>query len=149
MTLSPIRRKAIDGLEAGDIFVLERTFTAGDVAAFETISRDRNPVHSSPAFAAAKGFDRPICHGLLVASLLTEIGGQLGWLAAGMDLKFRRPVYPGEAISCRWEITSIAPDRRASAAVLFRNARGEVVLEATITGRIPVRGELELEVRDD
>ncbi len=71
---SSIRRKALEGLEVGDIFEVTRVFTAADVDAFEAISGDRNPVHSSPAFAAAKGFEGPVCHGLLVASLLTEIG---------------------------------------------------------------------------
>ncbi len=29
-------------------------------------------------------------HGLLVGSMLTEIGGQLGWLATEMDFKFQK-----------------------------------------------------------
>ncbi|MFH1532505.1 MAG: MaoC family dehydratase, partial [Pseudomonadota bacterium] len=143
--LSDIRRKAREGLEAGDVFEVTRTFTPADVAAFEDLSRDYNPVHSSRAFAAAKGFNGTVCHGLLVASLLTEIGGQLGWLAARMDLCFRRPVHPGDEITCRWEVTSLAPDLRAAAAVHIMNSNGDVVLEATITGRVPGPGELDLE----
>lgn len=144
-TASSIRRRALEGLEVGDVFEVVRTFTAADVVAFEGISRDHNPVHSSRAFAAAKGFDGTVCHGLLVASLLTEIGGQLGWLAARMDLRFRRPVHPGDEITCRWELTSLTPDLRAAAAVRFTSAKGDVVLEATITGRVPGPGELDLE----
>jgi len=143
LSQSHIRRKAIDGLEVGDVFEVSRVFSAEDVVAFEGLSGDHNPVHSSREFAAAKGYDGPVCHGLLVASLLTEIGGQLGWLAARMDLRFRRPVYPGDAITCRWEITSIDPELRAEAAVDIRNAAGVVVLEALVTGRIPAAGELE------
>ena len=49
---------------------------------------DINPVHFDERFAKIKNIERPICHGLLIASLLTEIGGQIGWLASGMSLKF-------------------------------------------------------------
>ena len=137
MCSSDIRARAIEGLEVGDVFTRRRTFSLDDIDAFEAISRDHNPVHGSQAFAGSKGFEGTICHGLLVASLLTEIGGQLGWLAARMDLSFRRPVYPGDEIACRWEITNIEADLRAAAEVCFSNSTGEVVLEATITGRIP------------
>lgn len=28
-----------------------------------------------------------ICHGLLVGGMICEFGGQVGWLASGMDFK--------------------------------------------------------------
>ncbi|RJO66821.1 MAG: MaoC family dehydratase [Myxococcales bacterium] len=144
MKLASIRKRAIEGLEVGDAFEVSRIFTRDDVDLFEAISRDHNPIHSSPAFASSKGFGGTICHGLLVASMLTEIGGQLGWLASGMDLRFRKPVYPGDEITCRWEITSLSPDLRAEAQVRFTNRSGDAVIEAAITGRVPNRAEREI-----
>ena len=45
--------------------------------------------------------------GLLTASLVTETGGQIGWLATGMSFEFKRPVYTAEQITCQWPITDI------------------------------------------
>ncbi|MEZ4604398.1 MAG: MaoC/PaaZ C-terminal domain-containing protein [Desulfobacterales bacterium] len=90
--MTDIRIKAIQGLKTGDTFSVSRTFSRADVAQFADISRDDNPVHSSLSFARAKKFDGCICHGLLVASLLTEIeGGRSdGWLqACNFHLKSR------------------------------------------------------------
>src|SRR5712672_1693491 len=100
MTMSHIRKKAIAGLKQGDSFTVSRTFTEQDTLAFADLSRDYNPVHFDDRFANAKAFRGRICHGLAVASLATEIGGQIGWLASGMNFRFKRPVYFGDTIDC-------------------------------------------------
>ncbi len=82
-----MRKKAIEGLKRGDCFALSRKFTEQDAIAFADISKDYNPVHFDLRFAKLKNFHDPICHGLLVASILTEIGGQIGWLASEMNFQ--------------------------------------------------------------
>lgn len=136
-----IRKKTVQGLTTGDVLSISRTFTLEDVLAFTQISRDDNPVHSNADFIKLKGFDGPICHGLLVASMLTEIGGQIGWLASKMDLKFIRPVYVGETIMCSLEIVSIDADNRAKADVRFTNGQSEMVLFAQLNGVLPNKSE--------
>jgi 3-hydroxybutyryl-CoA dehydratase len=142
--MSHIREKTIAGLKPGDSFSVSRTFTQQDTAAFAEFSRDHNPVHLDPRFVAAKNFRAPICHGLLVASLLTEIGGQIGWLASGMNFRFRRPVYFGDTIECTFTITEIDNQLRAKADVGFKNQLGEVVIEAQVTGIVPGPHEREI-----
>jgi acyl dehydratase len=121
----------------GDWFVVSRTFTEQDTRAFADISRDYNPVHFDQRFAQAKNFHSRICHGLLIGSLLTEIGGQIGWLASGMNFLYKRPVYFGDTIECRFAITEVNDRNRAKAEVVFKNQNGEIVIEATVTGIIP------------
>ena len=135
--MSHIRKKAIEGLEAGDTFSVSRTFTEQDVTQFAEISRDYNPVHHDERFARVKNFDGHICHGLLVASLITEIGGQIGWLASGMAFKFKKPVYFGETIKCDFTITEIDDKGHAKAEAVFTNECNTIVLEAVITGVLP------------
>jgi acyl dehydratase len=89
------RERAINGLYKGDRFTITRTFTPDDIQRFADISRDYNPVHLDRAYAELRNFRAPISHGLLTACLLTEIGGQIGWLATGMNFQFKRPVYAG------------------------------------------------------
>lgn len=142
--MSDIRKKAAAGLEAGDTFSISRTFTERDVIDFAEITRDYNPVHFDHRFAEAKKFDARICHGLLVGGMLTEIGGQIGWLAAGMSFRFKKPVYPGDRIECRFTITEIDDRGHAVAEVLFQNQDKITVLEATLTGIIPGPQEREV-----
>ncbi|MBU1180876.1 MAG: acyl dehydratase, partial [Proteobacteria bacterium] len=85
--MSEIRQKTVDGLKAGDTFAVVRKFTKKETESFGDITKDYNPVHYDRRFAEAKKLNGLICHGLLVAGLITEIGGQIGWLASGMDFR--------------------------------------------------------------
>ena len=135
--MSHIRKQTIAGLKQGDSFAVSRTFTEQDTAVFADISRDYNPVHFDQRFANLKSFHHPICHGLLVASLLTEIGGQIGWLASEMNFRFRKPVYFGDTIECRLTITDLDDRNRAKAEAVFTNQQDEVVIEARLSGILP------------
>ena len=135
--MSYIRKKAIAGLKRGDSFAVSRTFAEQDTMAFADISRDYNPVHFDHRFAKVKNFHGRICHGLLVASMLTEIGGQIGWLASGMNFRFKKPVYFGDTIECSFTITELDDRNRAKAEAVFKNQQDEIVIEAYLTGIIP------------
>ncbi|HMD37668.1 MAG TPA: MaoC family dehydratase [Candidatus Acidoferrum sp.] len=137
MNMSHMREKAVAGLEVGDSFAVSRTFTERDTMAMAEISRDYNPVHFDDRFAEAKNFRGRICHGLLVAGMATEIGGQIGWLAAEMNYRFKKPVYFGDSIECRMTITAIDERNRATAEAIFKNQHDEIVTLAYVTGIVP------------
>ena len=139
--MSEIRQKAIAGLKTGDAFTLKRTFTEADMIAFAAITRDYNPIHFYDRFAALKNFQGRICHGLLVAGMLTEVGGQMGWLASVMNFRFKKPVYFGDAITCKLTITEIDVRNRARAFAEYHNQAGRVVLEADLEGIVPAEPE--------
>jgi len=145
--MSDIRRKAIEGLKPGDTFSVSRTFSEQDMIRFADISRDYNPVHFDERFAKVKNYERRVCHGLLIASMITEIGGQIGWLASGMNFRFKKPVYFGDTIKCDFTITDIDERGRAKADAVFKNADGVTVLEAVTTGFPP--GDREKQVMKD
>jgi 3-hydroxybutyryl-CoA dehydratase len=104
---------------------------------FAEVTRDYNPVHLDDRFAQAKNFNGRICHGLLAAGIITEIGGQIGWLATGMNFDFKKPVYFGDTIICNFVITEIDERGRARAEAIYRNQDGLTVIEAYITGILP------------
>lgn len=131
------RERAAEGLEVGDRFTVVRCFTEDDIRRFAQISRDYNPAHCDTRYAELRGFKAPIAHGLLTASLVTEVGGQIGWLATGMSFEFKRPVYAGDEITCHWLIVDIDERGRAKAEVRILNAEGITVLEAKTTGVLP------------
>jgi acyl dehydratase len=144
VAMTQIRNKAIKGLKIGDTFSVWRTFSEEDVTGFAEISRDFNPVHFDSRFTDVKNLDGPICHGLLVGSLLTEIGGQIGWFAAGMNFRFMKPVYPGDTVHCNFVVTNIDERGRAKAEATFKNQDNVIVLEALVTGILPGHGEREV-----
>ncbi|NDA55749.1 MAG: MaoC family dehydratase [Betaproteobacteria bacterium] len=133
--MTTMRQRAAEGLQVGDRFTISRSFTADDIALFAQLSRDHNPVHGDDGYIALKGFKAPIAHGLLTASLMTEIGGQIGWLAASMSLRFKRPVYAGEMLHCEWLIAEI--DERLNCLVVKLNKifKGEHLLDNRIGKR--------------
>jgi len=135
--MSAIREKAIDGLKTGDTFTVTRTFSEKDVIQFAEVTRDYNPVHFDNRFAGAKNFTGRICHGLLAASIITEIGGQIGWLASGMHFFFKKPVYFNDTITCEFIITEIDNRGRAKAEAVYWNQDGATILEARLTGIVP------------
>jgi len=129
--------KAIEGISVGDTFITSRTFTEQQVLDFAKISRDYNPVHFDERFTKAMKFNGKICHGLLVASMVTEVGGQLGWLATEMDFKFQKPVYFGDTITLELTVIAIDENGLATSEVVFINQNGATVLEAVIKGFAP------------
>ncbi len=135
--MSHIREKTIEGLQTGDTFSASRTFTEQDVIRFAGISNDYNPVHFDERFAKVKRFDGRICQGLLIAGLLTEIGGQIGWLASKMTFEFKKPVYFGDTVTCVFTITEIDGRGRAKARAVFTNQRRATVMEGFLAGILP------------
>lgn len=64
------------------------------------LNGDRNPLHSSPAFAARAGFARPILHGLCTYSVAAHALMKLhpGRSLKLLETRFSKPVYPGETV---------------------------------------------------
>ena len=108
------------------------------------MTRDYNPIHFDARFVAVKGLQARICHGLLVGGMVTEVGGQIGWLASGMNFRFKRPVYMGQTITCTLTITEIDEKGRARAEAVLVNQEGEVVITAHLTGRVPGQAEIQV-----
>ncbi len=138
---NPIRLKAINGLKPGDSFIYQRRFTKKETLLFGDMTRDYNPVHYDERWTKEKGFKELICHGLLVGSMLCEFGGQVGWLATGMNFKFIYPVYFGDTIQCSVTITKIQENNRAEAEAVFINQNKIQVCSAHMTGRLPMEKE--------
>lgn len=135
--MSQMRRQAAEGIKAGQVFSVTRRFSRRDTTEFGDLTRDYNPVHYDERFAGSRGFDSLICHGLLTGAMICEVGGQVGWLATGMDFRFLKPVYFGDTITCRLTVTDVDARGRARASAEFRNQRGELVLTAELAGILP------------
>jgi acyl dehydratase len=99
-----------------------------DQALTYRLSGDRNPLHSDPEFAKLGGFPRPILHGLCTygftgRALLHTLADSDDRRFTGMDARFARPVFPGQALTIK--IWRTAP---GEAVYLTENDNGETVI---------------------
>jgi len=135
--VSEWRKRAAEGVSPGDRFSFSRAFSLDELAAFGEITRDYNPVHYDEAFAELKGFGGPICHGLLAGSMICEIGGQLGWLATGMQFAFKKPVHAGDTITCDLAVDTVDASHFARGHARLCNQDGAEVMSVVLEGYLP------------
>lgn len=125
--------RTIDQLAVGDTAEIARKATAGDIGKFVESVGDLNPVHADQVFAASTPFREPIAPGMWTAGLISAvIGTQLpgpGSIYVTQDLRFLRPVKPGDTVTTRVEVAEILRERnRVRLTTTCRNQRGEEVL---------------------
>ncbi len=128
-------REAFDEMYVGQTFTFRRTFTDGDVALFCGVTGDYNPYHQDDSFARESPYGRLTIPGLLTGSMLTHIGGMLGFLATEMNFEYLAPVYVGDTITCTVTITEKDEEkRRVNAAAGFVNQDSAEMLRARFSG---------------
>ena len=128
-------KQAFDALQVGQIFTFRRTFTEGDVALFCGVTGDYNPYHIDYTFLQESRFKRPIIPGLLTASMITHIGGMIGFLATEMVFEFPLAVYVGDTITCTVTFTEKDETKRMfRASASYVNQDDMEVLRARFAG---------------
>jgi acyl dehydratase len=78
--------------------------TRADQALLYALSGDRNPLHRDPQLAQALGFPRPILHGLCsygtaCRAVLSTVAGYAPERIKQFDVRFSKPVFPGETLA--------------------------------------------------
>ena len=128
-------REAFEEMSVGQAFTFRRTFTDGDVAMFCGVTGDYNPYHQDAAFAEQSFYGQLTIPGLLTESMLTHIGGMLGFLATEMSFEYVAPVFTGDTISCTVTIAEKDEERRrVTATAGFVNQDDVEALRATFSG---------------
>jgi acyl dehydratase len=128
-------REAFEEMHVGQTFAFRRTFTDGDVAMFCGVTGDYNPYHQDAAFAEQSFYGRLTIPGLLTGSMLTHIGGLLGFLGTEMSFDYLGPVFVGDTICCTVTIAEKDEEkRRVKATASFVNQDDVEVLRAMFAG---------------
>ncbi|MHB1295600.1 MAG: MaoC/PaaZ C-terminal domain-containing protein [Anaerolineae bacterium] len=115
-----------------------RTVTESDVMQFAGLSGDYNALHTDSEYAKATPYGQRIAHGLLGLSLASGLAARAGFMEGtvqaftGLTWKFRAPVFLGDTIHLRGEVTRTRalPSRGGGMVVLavaVLNQRGETV----------------------
>lgn len=103
-------------LKIGMKATTSRTITETDLRNFSGVSGDTNPMHLNEEFAKQTMFGRCIVHGMLTASLLSNvIGNQLpgpGCIYLSQTIKFLAPVYVGDTVYATATVEELFPEKR-------------------------------------
>ena len=124
--------------EIGQTATIKKTLDKQTVEAFASVSEDYNPIHLDEDFAKTTQFERPIVHGMLASSLISGLLASkvpgAGSIYLGQSLKFVRPIFVGETVTAKVEVTSVRDDKPiAVISTQVLNANGEVAVEGEAT----------------
>lgn len=122
----------------GQIGKYTKTVEEKDVEQFAELSGDFNPLHINAGETEQDLFDREICHGMLIASYISNVIGMVmpgpGAVYLGQNIKFLKPVYVGDTITVVVEVLHIRTDKNIlSLQTTVKNQRKEIVIDGEAT----------------
>ncbi len=125
--------KTIAQIKVGDSFESVTTISDEMISDFAKATGDANPIHLDDQAGAASIFGRRVAHGMLTASLFSSIFGNHfpghGTIYLGQSLKFLRPVFPGDRITCRVEVSEVRAEKnRLKMQTVATNQKGDTVV---------------------
>lgn len=129
-------------IKIGDEASLSRTITDAHIVNFAGITGDFNPVHVDAEYAQQSMFGERICHGMLMAGLISAVlGMQLPGSNAiylGQDLKFTAPVKIGDTVTVTATVTEKRDDKRIiKLRTAVSNQKGELVVDGSAVVKKP------------
>ena len=100
----------------GERAEMSRVVTVEEIETFARITGDKNPVHLDDAFARRTRFAGRIAHGMLAGGLISAVLGTRlpgpGCIYLAQNLRFVRPIRPGDTITASVEVTEWLPEKR-------------------------------------
>jgi len=121
-------------LETGEVLTYSRTFTVEEILQFGEVSGDQGRHH-----VEKDEHGRLMVHGLLTASIGTKIGGDMNYIAREMNMKFLRPVFTGDTITCEATLTDVQQQegyKQVQVTSIYTNQKGKQVLLGSSKGII-------------
>ena len=124
----------MDQLPLGEAAQFTKTVTETDIAFFAAISGDFNPVHVDAEFAKRSRFGARVAHGPLTLALAAGVLGMhlpgVGTIAVTNFIEYSKPVFVGDTITTRGEVSERDEERRrVRVALTWTNQDADVVAE--------------------
>lgn len=108
---------------------IPRTLHGGDISLYMALTGDRSPLTSSTELARSLGFAREVVPDLLVFHVV--FGKSVGDISHNAtanlgyaDVRFLRPVYPGDTLSAESEVIGLREVSSGEAGVVYVRTRG-------------------------
>ena len=135
MPFQNIIGKSIDSIAVGDRAYFAKTISETDVYQFASVTCDFNPAHINEAYAENTFFKHRIAHGMLTASLISNVlGTQLpgpGSIFVSQSVRFMSPVYIDDTIEVVVEAVELNVEKNRMSFKAWGTNQNDVrVLEA-------------------
>jgi phosphate acetyltransferase len=141
---SVLENRTFDELKLGDSASLVRIVGRDDIDLFAAVSGDVNPAHLDATFAATDLFGHIVAHGMWTAALVSAVLGTKlpgpGTIYLGQDLRFLKPVAPGDTITVAVSVKEKRPEKHIVVLeTSCTNQSGKEVLSGTATVIAPAK----------
>lgn len=118
-----------------------KTITETDVYLFAGICGDFNPVHVNKVEAEQSIFGKTIVHGALVTSFISTVLGMYmpgpGSIYMEQKSSFLKPVFIGDTVTAKVEITDISAKNVAYLSTQVYNQKNEIVVDGYAKIKLP------------
>ncbi|MBN9441847.1 bifunctional enoyl-CoA hydratase/phosphate acetyltransferase [Bosea sp. (in: a-proteobacteria)] len=133
-----LTNRTFDEIVIGESASIIRVVRPDDIELFAAVSGDANPAHLDAAFAASDRFGHVVAHGMWTAALVSAVLGTKlpgpGTIYLGQDLRFLKPVVPGDTVTATVTVRSKDRGKRIVALdTVCTNQAGATVLSGTAT----------------
>jgi 3-oxoacyl-[acyl-carrier protein] reductase len=121
-------------IQTGDTISIHRRIEQEDVRAFASLSGDHNPLHMDVDFARRTRFQRPVAHGMLVASFVSTLVGMhlpgRGALWTQQLFRWRKPAFVGDELEISLTVVGkSAATRTLKVEVKTTNQEGSIIMD--------------------
>lgn len=127
-----IKQLAYKDVQIGNQAEMEKTILAKDVDAFASIMNDSESFHVRDEIAQQFFFEKRICHGMHIASYISELIGKelpgFGTIYISQTLEFRKPVYLDTTIKIHVRVIEKLQNRRLRLLTHIVDDIGDTVL---------------------
>lgn len=111
------------------VHAIPRTLHGGDIAAYMALTGDRHPLASSTELARSFGFQREVIPDLLVfhtvfGKSVPDISHNATANLGYADVRFLRPVYPGDTLVAESEVIGLREVSSGDAGIVYVRTRG-------------------------
>ncbi len=125
--------KTYDELTVGDFAEMSKTITETDVYLYAGITGDMNPAHTNEVWAKNTVFEKRIVHGMLLCGLISNVlGNEMpgnGTIYMSQSVKFLAPVFFGDTITARVEVSEKKEKKRVVLKTTCTNQDGKTVVD--------------------
>ncbi len=129
-------------VEGAKLPEIRKSITQDRIDSYAQVSKDFNPIHIDPDYAAGTPMGGTIAHGMLILAYVSQMmtsAFERNWLTSGkLNVRFRTPARPGDTVTASGKIAQIKDDkdgREVTCDVLCANESGDQL----ITGEAKVK----------
>ena len=110
------KKVLLKDLSIGDKAEISKVMNLDLIKAFAFLSNDYNPLHLDAKYASKSRYKKQIIPGMMVSSLFSGLFGSIlpgeGCVYKSQNLRFRKPIFLGDNVTARIEITNINKDEK-------------------------------------